>query len=81
MMAVEYCKVDAKFKKENGTTQRRETKIFLNENKKDYCIGIVLMLNPGKCLPSNENGIDENWQEFENIDQTYTLRRILKIRR
>ena len=67
MVKVECCKIDAKFKKENEVIYRRETKIFLNENNKDRCTGIVLMLNPGKCLPKGTKEID-GWQLFKDLE-------------
>lgn len=70
MVKVEYCKIDAEFKYVDKIIRRRKTKIILNEAGKDKGIGIVLMLNPGECLPHDKKISDDapNWQVYKNID-------------
>jgi|SRR3989338_348609 len=67
---MENCYVKATFWKENGTIYRNKTKIIFNKiNEKEEtlsCIGIVLMLNPGSCLPKEGEDVIK-----EGIPLTY----------
>src|SRR3989344_9501106 len=54
--------VEADFWKESGTIYRDNTKIIFN--KDEICQGIVLMLNPGKCIAKDEEQITEEKRKF-----------------
>ncbi len=71
--------VEAYFWKEKETILRNRTKIIINGDK-DNCIGVVVMLNPGSCLPKEgEKVITNEKQSFPcDIGNDITIKRILE---
>ena len=74
-MKEKYYNVEAVFWKEAGVIYRDNTKIIFSED--EVCDGIILMLNPGKCIAKNEEDIAEKPKKFHsekspllNRDQT-----------
>ncbi len=50
----------------NGAVYRNDTKLIFNRNNQSN--GIVLMLNPGKCLPKGGKGVIKERQKFSTIE-------------
>src|SRR3989338_6030634 len=59
--------IEAYFWKEKGAVKRNKTKIIFDRNE-NKCIGIVLMLNPGKCEPKNPDDIGANPKKFSTFN-------------
>ena len=77
--------IEAYFWKEEGEEEivkRNKTKIIFNKSE-DEGIGIILMLNPGSCLPKRPEEITKEPKKFNtmygNLDKDQTQRKVASV--